>query len=145
MFTLPCTLIWRILILGKGDSNSTGGSSERRNLKVQLSNLILPPQKLSNISSTVATALYTLANDGTAPDFDIKADEALVSRSPRILWLPNAPDDEFLKSHHFTPIVGFFVRVEELIVVSRWQDWLWWDSFLVLGITHRPFAYRSLF
>ncbi|RMX60946.1 hypothetical protein pdam_00003426 [Pocillopora damicornis] len=35
-------------------------------------------KKLSNISSTVATALYTLANDGTAPDFDIKADEALV-------------------------------------------------------------------
>lgn len=52
---------------------------------MQLSNLILPPQKLSNISSTVAAALYTLANDGTAPDFDIKADEALVSRSPRIL------------------------------------------------------------
>ncbi|PFX26799.1 Nicastrin [Stylophora pistillata] len=35
-------------------------------------------KKLSNISSAVATALYTLANDGTAPDFDIKADEALV-------------------------------------------------------------------
>lgn len=65
--------------------DAPGGSSERRNLNVQLSNLILSPQKLSNISSTVATALYTLANDGTAPDFDIKADEALVSRSSRIL------------------------------------------------------------
>lgn len=86
---------------------------------MQLSNLILPPQKLSNISSTVATALYTLANDGTAPDFDIKADEALVSRSSRILRLLNALDDEFLKISSLYTYCGVFRRGEELIVVSR--------------------------
>lgn len=36
-------------------------------------------QKLTKISSTVATALYTLANDGDPPKDDIKADDALVS------------------------------------------------------------------
>lgn len=36
-------------------------------------------QKLTKISSTVATALYTLANDGDPPKDDIMADDALVS------------------------------------------------------------------
>ena len=42
-------------------------------------NYILSLQKLTKISSTVATALYTLANDGDPPKDEIKADEALVS------------------------------------------------------------------
>ena len=44
-------------------------------------------QKLTKISSTVATALYALANDEDPPKHDIKADDALVSVTQlRAFW-----------------------------------------------------------
>ncbi|XP_078381644.1 nicastrin-like isoform X2 [Oculina patagonica] len=58
------------------DLYQVGGNYSKENDTVYL--ITEFTKKLAKISSTVATALYTLANDGDPPKDDIKADDALI-------------------------------------------------------------------